>query len=122
MLNNCSNRYCYKCGLDFSLRTTAGVLTALGTDISDQAVSDRLSGCAACLSAMLKEMLPLLPNKLADGIGGRWLLIDGSTVQVAGVRGTSYRVHLGWDWFKGEQNCVRTIPNSKISISLMIFN
>lgn len=37
------------CGLDFSLRDTAGVLTVLGTDISDQAVSDRLSSCAAWL-------------------------------------------------------------------------
>ncbi len=86
------------CGLDFTLRATAGVLTLLGTDISDQAVSDRLSGCAAWLSEMLKAMLPQLPNKLVDERGGRWLLIDGSTVQVAGARGTSYRIHLGWDW------------------------
>lgn len=47
---------------------------------------------------MLKAMLPRLPNKLAEEIGRRWLLIDGSTVQVAGARGTSYRIHLGWDW------------------------
>lgn len=86
------------CGLDFSLRTTAGVLTALGTEISDQAVSDRLSGCVAWLSAMLKQMLPALPTSGVSAIGGRWLLIDGSTVQVAGARGTSYRIHLGWDW------------------------
>lgn len=86
------------CGLDFSLRDTAGVLTLLGTEVSDQAVSDRLSACVVWLSEMLKEMLPDLPISSAAGIGRRWLLIDGSTVQVPGAKGTSYRLHLGWDW------------------------
>ena len=86
------------CGLDFSLRDTAGVLTLLGTEISDQAVSDRLSACAAWLSAMLQEMLPAVPVAAAAEVGRRWLLIDGSTVQAPGATGTSYRLHLGWDW------------------------
>lgn len=86
------------CGLDFSLRDTAGTLTLLGTEISDQAVSDRLRGCVAWLSHLLKDMLPSLPVPVSQQIGRRWLLIDGSTVQVPGARGTSYRIHLGWDW------------------------
>ena len=86
------------CGLDFTLRDTAGVLTLLGTQISDQAVSDRLSACAVWLSAMLQEMLPALPVAAATEVGQRWILIDGSTVQAPGAKGTSYRLHLGWDW------------------------
>lgn len=86
------------CGLDYSLRDTAGTLTLLGTEVSDQAVSDRLSGCVAWLSHLLKEMLPSLPVQVSQQIGRRWILIDGSTVQVPGARGTSYRIHLGWDW------------------------
>lgn len=86
------------CGLDLSLRATAGTLTLLGTSISDQAVSDRLSGCVGWLSHLLKEMLPALAASVRHEIGGRWILIDGSTVQVRGARGTSYRIHLGWDW------------------------
>ena len=86
------------CGLDYSLRDTAGTLTLLGTGITDQAVSDRLSGCVAWLSHLLKEMLPSLPVQVSQQIDRRWILIDGSTVQVPGARGTSYRIHLGWDW------------------------
>lgn len=86
------------CGLDFTLRDTAGVLTLLGTEITDQAVSGRLRGCAAWLSEMLKAMLPALPLAAASEMGRRWLLIDGSTVQAPGAKGTSYRLHLGWDW------------------------
>ena len=63
-------------------------------------MSDRLNGCAAWLSELLKQMLPGLPEPVAVAIGGRWLVIDGSTVQVAGARGTSYRIHLGWDWLR----------------------
>lgn len=38
------------CGLDLSLRETAGVLTLLGTKISDQAIKERLDGCRVWLS------------------------------------------------------------------------
>lgn len=86
------------CGLDFSLRDTAGILTRLGSQISDQAVKDRLDGCAAWLSEVLKQMLPGVPTAIQAKIGRRWILIDGSTVQVPGASGTSYRIHLSWDW------------------------
>jgi hypothetical protein len=85
------------CGLDYSLRETAGALTLLGTTVSDQAVSDRLSGCALWLRYLLKEMLPKLPAAAAQ-TGGRWIVIDGSSVQVPGACSTSYRIHLAWDW------------------------
>jgi hypothetical protein len=42
-------------------------------------------------------MLPQLPLE-AGRISGRWILIDGSTLQVPGAHGTSYRLHLAWDW------------------------
>lgn len=90
------------CGLDYSLRETAGVLTLLGTTISDQAVKERLDGCGAWLSVVLKKMLPPLPTEIERRIGNRWLLIDGSTVQVPGAKGTSYRLHLAWDWSQQE--------------------
>jgi hypothetical protein len=86
------------CGLDYSLRQTAGTLALLGTRLSDQAVSDRLSGCVGWLTHLLKQMLPELPAAVAGQMSGRWILIDGSTIQVAGAKGTSYRLHLAWDW------------------------
>lgn len=85
------------CGLDYSLRQTAGTLALLGIRVSDQAVSDRLGGCALWLTHLLKQMLPPLPPEAAQ-MSGRWILIDGSTIQVLGARGTSYRLHLAWDW------------------------
>ncbi len=85
------------CGLDYSLRQTAGTLSLLGTQITDQAVSERLSGCVGWLSHLLKEMLPK-PVETAAASGGRWILIDGSTTQVPGALSTSYRLHLAWDW------------------------
>jgi len=86
------------CGLDFSLRDTAGILTRLGSQISDQAVKERLDGCAVWLSEVLKQMLPSVPAEIQAKVGRRWILIDGSTVQVPGACGTSYRIHLSWDW------------------------
>lgn len=86
------------CGLDFSLRETAGILTLSGTTISDQAIKERLEGCRVWLSVVLRKMLPSLPIEMEARIGRRWLLIDGSTVQVPGAKGTSYRIHLSWDW------------------------
>ena len=76
------------CGLDLSLRETAGVLTLLGTTISDQAIKERLDGCRVWLSVVLRKMLPDLPIEMAGASGRRWLLIDGSTVQVPGAKGT----------------------------------
>lgn len=90
------------CGLDFSLRETAGVITLTGTTISDQAIKERLEGCRGWLRLVLRQMLPSLPPQMETRVGFRWLLIDGSTVQVPGAKGTSYRIHLSWDWVSQE--------------------
>ncbi len=61
------------------MRDTAGILTRLGSQISDQAVKERLDGCAAWLSEVLKQMLPSVPAEIQAKVGQRWILIDGST-------------------------------------------
>lgn len=108
------------CGLDLSLRETAGVLTLLGTTISDQAIKERLDGCQVWLSVVLRQMLPSLPAEMAGEIGKRWLLIDGSTVQVPGARGTSYRIHLSWDWVRQEIVEIQ-ITDNKTGESLKLY-
>jgi hypothetical protein len=108
------------CGLDFSLRETAGVLTLLGTTISDQAVKERLDGCRLWLSLVLRKMLPSLPLEMEARIGRRWLLIDGSTVQVPGATGTSYRIHLSWDWVRQEIVEIK-ITDAKTGESLKLY-
>lgn len=107
-------------GLDFSLRATAGVLTLTGTKISDQAIKERLEGCRVWLSLVLQKMLPHLPIEMEAQIGKRWLLIDGSTVQVPGARGTSYRIHLSWDWVKQEIVEIQ-ITDSRTGESLKLY-
>lgn len=89
------------CGLDYSLRTTSGVLANLGTVISDQGVSDRLKGCVPWLRALLQLMLPKAPPEVAGQIGSvirRLLVIDGTSVQCPAAEKTDYRLHLAWDW------------------------
>lgn len=108
------------CGLDLSLRETAGVLTLLGTTISDQAIKERLDGCRVWLSVVLRKMLPGLPVEIAGEIGRRWLLIDGSTVQVPGAKGTSYRIHLSWDWVK-QEIVEMNITDNKTGESLKLY-
>ena len=107
-------------GLDFSLRATAGVLTLAGTKISDQAVKERLEGCRVWLSLVLQRMLPRLPIEMAAQSGSRWLLIDGSTVQVPGAKGTSYRIHLSWDWVNQEIAEI-TITDAQTGESLKLY-
>jgi len=108
-------------GLDLSLRETAGVLTLLGTTISDQAIKERLDGCRVWLSVVLRKMLPSLPVEMETRIGRRWLLIDGSTVQVPGAKGTSYRIHLSWDWVKQEIVEIQ-ITDNKTGESLKLYD
>lgn len=108
------------CGLDFSLRETAGILTLSGTTISDQAIKERLDGCRVWLSLVLRKMLPGLPPEMEARIGRRWLLIDGSTVQVPGAKGTSYRIHLSWDWITQEIVEIQ-ITDAKTGESLKLY-
>ena len=84
------------CGLDKSLRTVAGIFTALYEPITDQSVAERLRACGPWVKALLRRMLPLVPvAALAEG--RRFLVIDASTVQAPGATGTDHRLHLCMD-------------------------
>jgi hypothetical protein len=84
------------CGLDKSLRTVAGVFTALYEPLTDQSVAERLRACGPWVKALLRQMLPLVPVAvLAEG--RRLLVIDASTVQAPGATGTDHRLHLCLD-------------------------
>lgn len=107
------------CGLDFSLATTAGTLTNLGSAISNQGVADRLRNCVPWLTALLGEMLPKLPRQVIGKIT-RLLLIDGSTVQCPGATQTDYRIHLAWDWI-GQEIVDIQITDSKTGESLKLY-
>lgn len=88
---------CY-CGMDQGLRETAGTMTLLEERISDTAVHKRLRGCLpwikALLSGLLGEAAPLPEGSL------RFVVVDGSTVQGPGAKGTWYRLHLALDLVK----------------------
>jgi Transposase DDE domain len=84
------------CGLDKSLRTVAGIFTALYEPLTDQSVAERLRACGPWVKALLRQMLPLVPvAALAEG--RRLLVIDASTVQAPGATGTDHRLHLCLD-------------------------
>ncbi len=82
------------CGLDQSLREVAATMTLLEERITDQAVLERLAVCGPWLKAVLEQMLPAVPTVPRRF---RVLLIDGSTVEGPGAKGTNYRLHLCFD-------------------------
>ncbi len=82
------------CGLDQSLREVAATMTLLEERITDQAVLERLAVCGPWLKAVLEQMLPAVPTLPRRF---RVLLIDGSTVEGPGAKGTNYRLHLCFD-------------------------
>ena len=79
------------CGLDNVLRETAGVFTLQEEPITDTAVHKRLKACEPWLKALLMNLLPTgksVPTSL------RILVVDGSSLQGPGTKGTDYRLHL----------------------------
>lgn len=86
------------CGLDKTLRETAGDFTLLEERITDTAVHDRLKACGPWVKAVLEKLLPTggkpLPGRL------RLLVVDGSSIQGPGAEGTDYRLHLALDLVK----------------------
>jgi hypothetical protein len=81
-------------GLDFSVREVAGQVTLLSGDpISDTAIAKRLQACGPWVKALLEKAFEL-PDLSAIGERVRVLVVDGSTVQAPGARGTHYRVHV----------------------------
>lgn len=82
------------CGIDKTLRDTAGNLTLLRERITDTAVHKRLLTCTPWLKALLQKMWPGIA-KLPGSM--RLIVIDASSVSAPGATGTSYRLHLAMD-------------------------
>jgi hypothetical protein len=89
------------CGLDFSLREVAGHFSLLEERVSDTAVHKRLKACLPWVKALLERMFGSCSEGLIAG-GLRFVVVDGSTVQVPGAQGTSYRLHIAIDLVKLE--------------------
>jgi hypothetical protein len=84
------------CGLDKPLREVAGTFTVLYESITDQSVAERLRACGAWIKATLRYMLPLSAvSALPEGL--RFLVIDATTVQAPGAKGTDHRLHIAMD-------------------------
>src|SRR2546425_4209793 len=86
----------FYCGLDKSLREVAGTLTALYGSITDQAVAERLRACGPWVQAMLRRMLPLSAVETLPQ-GRRFVVIDASSMQAPGAKGTDHRLHIAMD-------------------------
>lgn len=79
------------CGLDFSMRNTAANFTLLyGESITDTAIEERLKTCGPWVKAMLAEMLHLNEHQLT---GRRVFVIDATTIEAPGAKGTDHRLH-----------------------------
>jgi Transposase DDE domain len=84
------------CGLDKSLREVAGTFTVLYESITDQAVAERLRACGPWVKALLGQMLPLCAVS-ALPTGWRFVVIDASSIQAPGAKGTDHRLHIAMD-------------------------
>ena len=84
------------CGLDKPLREVAGTFTALYESMTDQSVAERLRACGPWLKAMLRRMLPMSAvDTLPTGL--RFVVIDASSIQAPGAKGTDHRLHIAMD-------------------------
>ena len=82
------------CGLDHVLRETAGVFTLQEDRITDTAIHKRLKACEPWLKVLLTKMLPSVTSASTSL---RFLVVDGSSLQGHGAKGTDYRLHLALD-------------------------
>jgi Transposase DDE domain len=84
------------CGLDKPLREVAGTLTVLYEPLTDQAVAERLRACGPWVKALLGQMLPMaVVARLPEGL--RFVVIDASSIQAPGAKGTDHRLHISMD-------------------------
>src|SRR2546422_417386 len=84
------------CGLDKPLREVAGTFTVLYEPLTDQAVAERLRACGPWVKAMLGQMLPMaVVARLPEGL--RFVVIDASSIQAPGAKGTDHRLHISMD-------------------------
>lgn len=86
-------------GIDSVLRETAGNFTLLHERITDTAIEKRLKACLPWLKALLRKMWPGM-DKAAGHL--RFVVVDGSTVQGPGAKGTEHRLHVMMDLLKLE--------------------
>ena len=84
------------CGLDKPLREVAGTFTALYESMTDQAVAERLRACGPWVKAMLRRMLPMAAMEPLP-TGRRFVVIDASSIQAPGAKGTDHRLHIAMD-------------------------
>jgi hypothetical protein len=84
------------CGIDAVLRETAGHFTLLEERISDTAIHQRLKACVPWVKALLSRMMGEAFQPATEG-HLRFLMVDGSTVQAPGAKGTDYRLHIAID-------------------------
>ena len=86
------------CGSDFSLRSCAGQFSQRQGYLSDTGVKKRLAACVPWIKAIVSKLFGL--EQLVNSDPLRFIVIDGSTVQVPGATGTSYRLHIAIDLVK----------------------
>lgn len=82
------------CGLDNILRETAGVFTLQEERITDTAIHKRLKACEPWLKVLLMNLLPAAKS-VSTSL--RLLVVDGSSLQGPGTKGSDYRLHLALD-------------------------
>lgn len=80
------------CGLDFSLRSSAAQFSRMQGYLSDTAVEKRLRNSVKWVTVL--QQLVFQTEQIALKGNLRLKAIDGSTVQVPGAKGTSYRLHI----------------------------
>jgi Transposase DDE domain len=84
------------CGLDKPLREVAGTFAVLYEPLTDQSVAERLRACRPWVKAMLGQMLPMAAvARLPEGL--RFVVIDASSIQAPGAKGTDHRLHISMD-------------------------
>lgn len=79
-------------GLDQSAREVAGVMSLLYEPITEQSILERLRGCGPWLKAMVMELV-----KVEAGVkweGRRMSVVDATTVNGPGAKGTENRIHV----------------------------
>jgi hypothetical protein len=80
------------CGLDLSIRSCAGEVAQMQGYISDTAVQKRLAACVPWVKALLIGVFGL--EAIVESGTLRFVIIDGSTIQEPGAKGTTYRLHV----------------------------
>lgn len=83
------------CGLDYSLRSCAGIVAGAQGAISDTAIEKRLKACVPWVKSLLRHVFGL--DEVVNSGHLRFIVIDGSTIQEPGAKETTYRLHVAID-------------------------